>query len=135
LRFGFDALRAGVLGILQDYACHVGNIKLFDSTVQYSTGMWDSVCSRIYQREKKDDFQAQCSLTNTAAMPIPEPMHMLVTKIRLFVCFAMFRPVAIWRAPAVQGEGTINTLCTTPNTEKAHSCQGDDQWRSHHRSN
>lgn len=49
-------------------------------------------------------FKAQCSLTNTAAMPMPDPMHMLVTNIRLFICFAMFRPVAIWRAPAVQGE-------------------------------
>ena len=44
----------------------------------------------------------QFSLTSTAAMPMPDPMHMLVTKIRLFVCLAMFKPVAICRAPAVQ---------------------------------
>jgi len=43
----------------------------------------------------------QFSLTSTAAMPMPEPMHMLVTKIRLFACLAMFNPVAICRAPAI----------------------------------
>jgi len=43
----------------------------------------------------------QCSLTNTAAIPMPVPMHILVTNIRLFVCLAMFRPVATWRAPAI----------------------------------
>ncbi|KAJ2974234.1 hypothetical protein NUW54_g11924 [Trametes sanguinea] len=35
-------------------------------------------------------------------MPIPEPMHMLVQKIFEPVCFAMFSPVATWRAPAAQ---------------------------------
>lgn len=29
-----------------------------------------------------------CSFTNTAAMPIPVPMHMLVTKILAPVCLA-----------------------------------------------
>jgi hypothetical protein len=82
----------------------------------------------IYINE--NHFEAQCSLTNTAAMPMPEPMHMLVTKTRLFVCFAMFRPVAIWRAPAARGGRTINTLHIARKQEKTHSCQGDDQWRS-----
>ena len=44
--------------------------------------------------------QAQCSLTNTPAIPIPEPIHILVTKILPPVCFAILRPVAICRAPA-----------------------------------
>jgi hypothetical protein len=30
-----------------------------------------------------------CSFTNTAAMPMPEPMHMLVTKILAPVCLAI----------------------------------------------
>ncbi len=52
----------------------------------------------------------QFSLTSTAAMPMPEPMHMLVTKIRLFVCLAIFKPVAICRAPAIQKEDKVNVI-------------------------
>ena len=52
----------------------------------------------------------QYSLTSTAAMPMPEPMHMLVTKIRLFVCLAMFKPVAICRAPAIQKGNELSTI-------------------------
>ena len=46
-----------------------------------------------------------CSLTNTAAIPMPDPIHMLVTKIFPPYCFAMFRPVTICLEPAVQ---TVN---------------------------
>lgn len=35
-----------------------------------------------------------CSLTNTAAIPIPLPMHMDVTNTLPPVCLAMLRPVA-----------------------------------------
>ena len=42
----------------------------------------------------------QCSLTKTAAIPIPEPMHILVTNTLSLLCLAMFKPVAICRAPA-----------------------------------
>ena len=42
-----------------------------------------------------------CSLTKTAAIPIPDPIHILVTKTLPPVCLAMFNPVAIWREPAV----------------------------------
>jgi hypothetical protein len=52
----------------------------------------------------------QFSLTSTAAMPRPEPMHMLVTKIRLFVCLAMFKPVAICRAPAIQKGNEVSSI-------------------------
>ena len=45
---------------------------------------------------------AHCSLTKIAAIPIPEPIHMLVQNILLPVCFAMFNPVATWRAPATE---------------------------------
>ena len=61
--------------------------------------------AREYINEKSPHFSlSQCSLTNTAAIPMPEPIHMLVTKMRFPVCFAIFKPVATWRAPAV-GKG------------------------------
>ena len=46
--------------------------------------------------------RAYCSLTKIAAIPIPEPIHMLVQNTLPPVCFAMFRPVATCRAPAAQ---------------------------------
>jgi len=64
-------------------------------------------------------------------MPMPDPMHMLVTNIRLFVCFAMLRPVAIWRAPAVQGGGggkvryLTNTNVETKPTHAERVTNGD----------
>ena len=33
-------------------------------------------------------------------MPIPDPIHMLVTNTLSFLCLAMLKPVATWRAPA-----------------------------------
>ena len=52
---------------------------------------------------------AHCSLTKIAAMPIPEPIHMLVQKILPPVCFAMFKPVATCLAPA-----SVKETCQLP---------------------
>jgi len=65
---------------------------------------------KIFMSTKKKALPRQFSLTSTAAMPMPEPMHMLVTKIRLFVCLAMFKPVAICRAPAIQEGDKVSTI-------------------------
>lgn len=43
-------------------------------------------------------------------MPMPDPMHMLVMKIFVPVCFAMFSPVATCREPATQFTLRQNTL-------------------------
>lgn len=64
-----------------------------------------------YNRSKHTIYKATqppqniyCSLTNTAAIPIPEPIHMLVTNTFPPVCFATDSPVAICREPAARRE-------------------------------
>lgn len=45
-----------------------------------------------------------CSLTNRPAMPMPVPMHMVVSRILALRRLHSLRPVTIWRAP-VQPRG------------------------------
>jgi hypothetical protein len=130
-RIQLRCLEVGVSEIL-GYVCHVENRKLVRLQCKGSWGTVVDIQKCINECQKKHHFSAQCSLTNTAAIPMPEPMHMLVTKIRLFVCLAMFSPVAIWRAPAVERKKNNQHSTCRIKYRKTHSCQGDDQWRSHH---
>ena len=57
--------------------------------------------------------RAYCSLTKIDAMPIPEPIHMLVQKILPPVCFAMLRPVATCLAPAARKHANISMEIVT----------------------
>lgn len=54
----------------------------------------------MHENESLVASRPYCSLTKMAAIPIPEPIHMLVQKILLPVCFAMLSPVATCLAPA-----------------------------------
>ena len=52
------------------------------------------------QESKESAGYDYCSLVKIAAIPIPDPIHMLVTKIFAPVSFAIGYAVAIWRDPA-----------------------------------
>ncbi len=76
------------------------------------------MCNTSKLESPETQRPAYCSLTNTAAMPMPEPMHMLVTKIFPPVCFAMFRPVTIWREPAATHNHAVSHPTHTHTTRR-----------------
>lgn len=76
--------------VMQHSECYKHNQRQVQYPGQSTKYMYSlSTCQLHIGHLFKTKLLSYCSFTNTAAMPIPDPMHMLVTKIFAPVSFAI----------------------------------------------